>query len=45
MEYYKARRMDPRNVPADDQLVRDFFGGKEDEILGGLKAKTLRWHK
>ena len=38
MEYYRARRMDPRNVPEDDKLVRDFFGGQEDEILGGLKA-------
>jgi elongation factor 1-gamma len=36
MEYYKTRRMDPRNVPADDLLVREFFGGNEGEMIGGL---------
>lgn len=38
MEYYRARRMDPRNNAEDDKLVREFFGGKEDEKIGGLTA-------
>jgi len=45
VEYYKTRRMDPRNVPADDQLVREFFAGQEGDKLNGLTAQTLRWHK
>ena len=44
-EYYKPRKMDPRKNKADDTLVREYFGGKEEEIIGGHKAQTLRWHK
>jgi len=44
-EYYKTRKMDPRNNKDDDKLVREFFGGKEEEIINGLKCQTLRWHK
>lgn len=42
-EYYKHRKLDPRNVPADDKLVREFFGGKEEEIIDGRIAQTMRW--
>jgi len=44
-EYYKYRQLDPRNNKDDDKLVREYFGGKEEEIIGGLKAQTLRWVK
>ena len=37
-EYYKPRKMDPRNNKEDDTLVREFFGGKVEEMVGGQKA-------
>ena len=37
-EYYIPRKMDPRNNKDDDKLVREFFGGKEEEMIGGAKA-------
>jgi len=45
VEYYKTRRMDPRNVPEDDKLVREFFGGNEGDSINGMTAQTLRWQK
>jgi len=46
MEYYKARKMDPRNNKEDDKLVRNYWGGKEgDKIDGKLKAVTMKWFK
>ena len=44
-EYYKSRKMDPRNNADDDKLVREFFGGKEGDMLNGLMGQTLKWHK
>jgi len=44
-EYYKARKLDPRKVPADDQLVREFMGGKVGDMMNGMKCQTLKWHK
>ena len=44
-EYYKTRKLDPRNNKDDDTLVREYFGGVEEETIHGLKAQTLRWHK
>ena len=44
-EYYKSRKMDPRNNKEDDQLVRDFFGGKVGDIMDGKVAQTLSWVK
>jgi len=44
-EYYQARKMDPRNVKADDTLVREFFAGKEGDMANGKKIQTTRWHK
>jgi elongation factor 1-gamma len=41
-EYYKTRQLDPRNNKEDDTLVREYFGGNEEEMIGGLKAQTLR---
>lgn len=32
-EYYKVKKLDPRNVPADDLMVREFFGGKDEEVF------------
>ena len=40
---YKTRKLDPRNVPADDKLVREYFGGEAGDIIDGLKAVTLKW--
>jgi len=37
-EYYKSRKMDPRNNKDDDKLLREFFGGKEEDTINGLKA-------
>jgi elongation factor 1-gamma len=37
-EYYRTRKLDPRNVKADDELVRQFFGGVEGEKINGLTA-------
>ena len=37
-EYYKTRKLDPRNNPEDDKLVREYFGGQEEGIIEGLKA-------
>ena len=42
-EYYKTRKLDPRNVPADDKLVREYFGGEVGDVIDGLKAVTLKW--
>ena len=44
-EYYHSRKMDPRNNKDDDKLVRDFFGGKEGDIINGMPCHTLKWHK
>jgi elongation factor 1-gamma len=44
-EYYRTRKLDPRNNPDDDKLVREYFGGQEEGIIEGLKAQTLKWFK
>ena len=44
-EYYNHRKLDPRNNKADDQLVREFFGGDEDDMMNGLKCQAIKWHK
>jgi len=45
-EYYKARKMDPRNNKADDKLVRAYWGGKEGDIIDGkLEGVTMKWFK
>ena len=49
-EYYKVKKLDPRTVPADDHMIREFFGGNEkvNDIftsIGNLKCQTLRWVK
>ena len=45
MEYYRTRKLDPRNNKEDDELVRSYFGGQEGDTLSGLKCNTLKWHK
>jgi len=37
-EYYKTRKMDPKNNEDDDTLVREYFGSKEGDVIGGLTA-------
>jgi elongation factor 1-gamma len=44
-EYYRTRKMDPRNNADDDKLIREYFGGAEEEIIEGMKAQTLKWFK
>ncbi len=44
-EYYRSRKLDPRNNKDDDKLVREYFGGKEGDMMSGLKCQTLKWHK
>lgn len=43
-EYYKQRKMD-LNDPADVALLRAFWGAKEGDIVNGLKAQSVMWHK
>lgn len=44
-EYYKTRKLDPRNNKDDDKLIRDYFAGKEGDVIEGLTARTLKWQK
>jgi elongation factor 1-gamma len=44
-EYYFKRLLDPRNKPEDDQLVREYFGAQEEDIVEGAKCQTIRWQK
>lgn len=44
-EYYRTRKLDPRNNKDDDKLVRDYFGGQVDDTISGLRCQTIRWHK
>ena len=45
-EHYRTRKMDPRKQGNnDDKLIREMFSGKEDEVIGGMKAQALTWHK
>jgi len=44
-EYYRHRKLDPRNNKEDDKLVREYFGGKEGEKIAGMHCQTLKWHK
>ena len=37
-EYYKTRKLDPRNNKADDALVREYFGSVEEEKISGMTA-------
>jgi len=45
MEYYKTRKLDPKNNKEDDALIRSYFGGKEGDTISGLQCQTMRWHK
>jgi len=47
MEYYNARKMDPRNNKDDDKLLRAYWGGCKvgDKLDKGLKAVTMKWFK
>ena len=44
-EYYKTRKLDPKNKKEDDQLIRSYFGGVEGDTISGLKCQTMKWHK
>jgi elongation factor 1-gamma len=44
-EYYKTRKLDPRNNKDDDKLIRDYFGGQEGDVIGGMAAQTLKYVK
>jgi elongation factor 1-gamma len=44
-EYYKSRKLDPRNNKDDDKMVREYFSAKEEEMVCGLKAQTLKYVK
>ena len=45
-EYYKTRKLDPKNNQEDDKLIRDYFGGVEgDKVEEGLTIQTIKWHK
>ncbi|MGB1995464.1 MAG: VOC family protein [Candidatus Kariarchaeum pelagius] len=42
-EYYKARKLDPKNKKEDDKIVREYFGGAVGEKMSGLTCQTLVW--
>jgi len=44
-EYYKPRKLDPRNNKDDDALIRSYMGGAEGDTISGLKCQTIRWVK
>jgi len=44
-EYYKNRRMDPKNNKADEQLLREFWGAQVDKTANGKPVVTIAWHK
>lgn len=45
-EYYNCRKMDPRNNPEDDKLVRAYWGGKVGDVIDkGMTAVTMKWFK
>ena len=44
-EHYAAKKLDPRNKTEDDQLVREFFGGKVGDKMNGKTCQTLEWLK
>jgi len=45
-EYYRTRKLDPKNNKADDQLIRNYWGGKEGDIIDGdMVGVTMKWHK
>jgi hypothetical protein len=33
------------NDPADVALLRAFWGAKEGDIVNGMKAQSVMWHK
>ena len=43
-EYYKARKLDHKNKD-DDKLIREFWGGKEGDMMNNMVCQTLKWHK
>jgi len=43
-EYYKTRKLDPRDNKDDDALVRAYFGAVVDTKVEGRTAQTLKWH-
>jgi len=42
-EYYKTRKLDPRNNKEDDALIRAWFGGQNGDVIEGLKVVSIRW--
>lgn len=44
-EYYKTRKLDPKNNAEDDKMIRDYFSGKEDSVVNGRQCQTLKWFK
>jgi|LakMenE01Jun11ns_1017448.scaffolds.fasta_scaffold8799886_1 hypothetical protein len=31
--------------PDDQKILREFWGAKEDDIVHGLRARSVYWHK
>jgi elongation factor 1-gamma len=44
-EYYRTRKLDPRNNADDDKLIRDFMAGQAEDTINGLKCQTMKWVK
>lgn len=44
-EYFKTKKLDPRNNKDDDKLVRDFFGKKVGDKINNMTIQTHKWHK
>jgi elongation factor 1-gamma len=44
-EYYKTKKLDPRKNKDDANMIREYFSAKEEEMVCGMKAQTLKYVK
>lgn len=42
-EYYIPTKLDPRNKPEDDKLVREYLNATVDSKVEGMTVRTMRW--
>lgn len=42
-EYYKAKKLDPRNNKEDDKLIREFMSCTVGSKVEGREVRTMRW--
>jgi elongation factor 1-gamma len=42
-EYYIPTKLDPRNKPEDDKLIREYMNAVVDSKVEGMTVRTMRW--